>query len=107
LRKRIYARNDTMIANEILHLLDKPDGLRLYINAPDEVYLERQESFERLDAAFSGTDEVKEFLHSLGRQVGRELTLKEKAVHFRLPGGKRVAAFNRPGAPNPVVCIAK
>ena len=91
----------------IFKLLDEPQALRVYINAPEEVYLEKKESFEFTTVKLSGTDELKSLLQELGREVGRELSTDEKAAHFRLGDGKRVAAFRPPGSRSPLVCISK
>jgi Flp pilus assembly CpaF family ATPase len=91
----------------IFKLLDQPQALRVYINAPEEIYLEKQESFELTSLKLSGPDELKALVQELGQDVGRTLSTDEKAVHFRLGDGKRVAAFRPPGSSSPLVCISK
>lgn len=91
----------------IFKLLDEPQALRVYINAPEEIYVEKEESFELTNVKLSGADELKSLVQDLGREVGRELSTNEKAIHFRLGDGKRVAAFRPPGSRSPLVCISK
>ena len=64
----------------IFKLLDQPRALRVYINAPEKIYLEKQKSFELTNVKISGLDELKALVQELGKEVGRELsTVKEHA----------------------------
>ena len=91
----------------IFQLLDQPEVLRVFINAPGEIYLEKQDSFELSNLTLPGADPLKSLLQELGREVGRQLSTAEPAVHFRLNDGKRVAAFRPPGSTSPLICISK
>lgn len=92
---------------EILGLLDDPEGVRVFVNGWDEVYLEKKDGFEHTGLKLDGPGEVAALVRGLGLKVGRDLSAAEKVVHFRLPDGKTVAAFRPPGSTNPLVCISR
>ena len=91
----------------IFQMLDEPQALRVYINSPEEIYLEKQDSFELSTLKLNGSAELKALVQLLGREAGRVLSTDEPAVHFRLKDGKRVAAFRPPGSTSPLVFISK
>jgi Flp pilus assembly CpaF family ATPase len=55
-------------------LLDEPQALKVYVNAPEEIYVAKKESFEFTNVKLSGADELKSLIQDLGREVGRELS---------------------------------
>ena len=91
----------------IAKLLREPDAVRVYVNGPEQVYVERKESFERAGWGFADEEELESLIQSCAMSVGRMVTGTEPAFHIRLEGGTTVAAFRPPGAASPLLCFTK
>jgi len=92
--------------DSIIKMLDDSAGVSVYINSPDEVYLEENDNFSQTALKLSDVAEINSILQELGQQVGRSLSGDEKAAHFQLPDGKRVASFRPPGSTAPLIMIS-
>ncbi|MFH1724019.1 MAG: hypothetical protein ABII00_05280 [Elusimicrobiota bacterium] len=91
----------------IARLLGAQDAVRVYVNGPEQVYVEKKESFERAGWGFAGAEELESLVRTCATSVGRKLTGKEPAFHIRLESGTTVAAFRLPGAESPLLCFTK
>ncbi|MCZ7558956.1 MAG: ATPase, T2SS/T4P/T4SS family [Burkholderiaceae bacterium] len=68
----------------------------IMVNAPDEIYVERDGRLERADAAFTGEDAVRATIDRIVTPVGRRVDEGSPMVDARLPDGSRVNAVIAP-----------
>ncbi len=91
----------------VTDLLAGTDARKVYVNGPQQVYVEKAESFEKAALSFSGVEEVEALVRSAAKGAGREVGGKEPVMHFRLEGGTTVAVFRPQGAESPLICFSK
>ncbi|MFO1300400.1 MAG: ATPase, T2SS/T4P/T4SS family [Burkholderiaceae bacterium] len=68
----------------------------IMVNAPDEIYVERDGRLERAQAAFTGEDAVRATIDRIVTPVGRRVDEGSPMVDARLPDGSRVNAVIGP-----------
>jgi len=68
----------------------------IMVNAPDEIYVEREGRLERAPAAFTGEDAVRATIDRIVTPVGRRVDEGSPMVDARLPDGSRVNAVIAP-----------
>jgi len=68
----------------------------IMVNAPDEIYVERDGRLERAAAAFTGEDAVRATIDRIVTPVGRRVDEGSPMVDARLPDGSRVNAVIAP-----------
>ena len=68
----------------------------IMVNAPDEIYVERDGRLERTAAAFTGEDAVRATIDRIVTPVGRRVDEGSPMVDARLPDGSRVNAVIAP-----------
>ncbi len=82
-------------------LLDDPAITDVLVNSPDEIYVERDGSLERVDVRFPDAGAVTELAHRIAAGVGRELTVEHPFVDARMRDGSRANAVIAPiGGPS-------
>jgi pilus assembly protein CpaF len=85
-------------------LLDDPAVTDVLVNAPDEIYVEREGSLERAPVGFADGAQLTELAHRIAAGVGRELTLERPFVDARMRDGSRANAVITPVG-GPTLCI--
>ena len=68
----------------------------IMVNAPDEIYVERNGCIERATAAFTGEDAVRATIDRIVTPIGRRIDEGSPMVDARLPDGSRVNAIIPP-----------
>ena len=87
-------------------LLDDPKVTDVLVNAPDQIYVERDGVLERAPMRFSSAAEVAELAHRIAAGVGRELTLERPYVDARMRDGSRANAVIAPVG-GPTISVRK
>lgn len=88
-------------------LLRDPDVSEIMINAPDEIYVERNGRVEKSDLAYRDADEVLSVLYRIVQRCGRKVNFSSPLVDARLPDGSRVNAIIPPSSQHPVITIRR
>lgn len=88
-------------------LLNDPEVSEVMINAPDEIYIERNGRIEKTDISFKDAEEVMNILHRIVQRCGRRVNFSSPLVDARLPDGSRVNAIVPPASLNPVITIRR
>jgi len=68
----------------------------IMVNAPDEIYVEREGRIERAHVAFTGEDAVRATIDRIVTPIGRRIDEGSPMVDARLPDGSRVNAIIPP-----------
>src|SRR5690606_34180236 len=68
----------------------------IMVNAPDEIFVEREGHLERAAAAFTGDDAVRATIDRIVTPIGRRIDEGSPMVDARLPDGSRVNAIIPP-----------
>lgn len=91
----------------IMDLLGDAAVLKIYVNGPDQLYAEKEESFEQARSPFAGLEDLEAAIRTLAAAVGRAPSGREPVVHFRMQDGTRVAVLRPPGSRYPLLCLSK
>ncbi|HEV2634354.1 MAG TPA: TadA family conjugal transfer-associated ATPase [Actinocrinis sp.] len=83
-------------ADPVAILLADPDVTDVLINNPDEIWVERANRLERVQAGFPDEQSVRRFAQRLAVQAGRRLDDASPFVDARLPDGSRLHAVLAP-----------
>ncbi|HEX9494760.1 MAG TPA: CpaF family protein [Candidatus Limnocylindria bacterium] len=104
-----YVINDVLGYGPIQPLLDDPSIQEVMVNAPREVFVEREGRIERSDAAFDDEAHVMAVIERLLRRLGRRVDESSPAVDARIPeAGFRVHVIIPPLAlKGPTITIRK
>lgn len=89
-----------LAADPIAALIADPDVTDVLVNGPHEVWVERADRLERVDAQFQDETAVRRFAQQLAVQAGRRLDDASPFVDARLPDGTRLNAVLAPIAVN-------
>jgi pilus assembly protein CpaF len=77
-------------------LLDDPSITDVLVNAPDQVFVERDGRLERVAVAFRDSAELSDLVYRIAASVGRELTIEHPFVDARMRDGSRANAVIEP-----------
>jgi pilus assembly protein CpaF len=77
-------------------LLADPSIGEIMVNAPDEIWIERDGRLQRHEAAFSDEDAVRGIIDRIVAPLGRRIDESSPMVDARLPDGSRVNAIIPP-----------
>ncbi|OLC51829.1 MAG: hypothetical protein AUH85_18300 [Chloroflexi bacterium 13_1_40CM_4_68_4] len=104
-----YVINDVLGYGPIQPMLDDPSIQEVMVNAPDEIFVEREGRIERADAAFDDEAHVMAIVERLLRRLGRRVDESSPAVDARIPeAGFRVHVIIPPLAlKGPTITIRK
>jgi pilus assembly protein CpaF len=83
-------------ADPVATLLADPEVTDILINNPDEIWVERANRLERVQAGFPDEQSVRRFAQRLAVQAGRRLDDASPFVDARLPDGCRLHAILAP-----------
>ncbi|HEY8415103.1 MAG TPA: CpaF family protein [Thermaerobacter sp.] len=76
--------------------LDDPSVTEIMVNAPDQVYIERDGQLQLVPVRFRDDEHVIELVERIVGEVGRRFDLTNPMVDARLPDGSRVNAIRPP-----------
>lgn len=85
-------------------LVDDPSVTDVLVNAPDEIYVEREGRLERAEVTFRDRDALADLVHRVAASVGRELTIERPYVDARMRDGSRANAVIEPVG-GPTLCV--
>ncbi|QEL13258.1 CpaF family protein [Limnoglobus roseus] len=89
-------------------LLKSPGVTEVLVNAPDQVYVERNGRLERVNVSFTDAAHVTRVIQRIAARVGRRIDESSPMVDARLPDGSRVNAVLPPLTPDsPVLSIRR
>ena len=89
-------------------LLEDKDVNEIMVNGPDFIYVERNRKLERIDDAFTSSEELEEIIRMFTADVHREVNEANPIVDARLPSGYRVNGVLKAVALNgPILTIRK
>ena len=74
----------------ILPFLHDPCVAEIMINAPDEIYIERQGALVKTDAQFAGAEALRAAVNNVLQYTGKRLNDEHPLTDSRLPDGSRV-----------------
>ena len=74
----------------ILPFLQDPSVAEIMINAPDEIYIERQGALVKTDAQFADAEALRAAVNNVLQYTGKRLTDEYPLTDSRLPDGSRV-----------------
>ena len=77
-------------------LLGDDTVTEIMVNAPDEIFVEREGRIERSHAAFTGEEAVRAIIDRIVTPLGRRIDESSPMVDARLPDGSRVNAIIPP-----------
>lgn len=89
-----------LAADPIAALVAAPEVTDVLVNGPQEIWVERADRLERVDARFPNEAAVRRFAQHLAVQAGRRLDDASPFVDARLPDGTRLNAVLPPIAVN-------
>ena len=82
-------------------LLDDPRVTDVLVNAPDQIFVERDGRLERVAVTFRDGAELSDLAYRIAASVGRELTIEHPFVDARMRDGSRANAVIEPvGGPS-------
>jgi len=87
-------------ADPVAPLIADPEVTDVLVNGPREIWVERANRLERVDAAFADEPAVRRFAQRLAVQAGRRFDDASPFVDARLPDGTRLHAVLPPVAVN-------
>ena len=100
--------NDVLGLGPIQPLLDDPTVSEVMVNAPDEVYYERDGIIYKSDINFRDVAHVYQVIDKIVSALGRHVDEASPMVDARLPDGSRVNIIIPPLCPkSPVITIRK
>jgi pilus assembly protein CpaF len=104
-----YVINDVLGYGPIQPLLDDPTIQEVMVNAPQEIFVEREGRIERAEASFDDEAHVMAIVERLLRRLGRRVDESSPAVDARIPeAGFRVHVIIPPLAlKGPTITIRK
>lgn len=76
--------------------IDDPTVTDVLVNAPDEIYVERDGWLERVPVAFRDREALADLVYRIAASVGRELTIERPYVDARMRDGSRANAVIEP-----------
>ncbi|HET8569863.1 MAG TPA: ATPase, T2SS/T4P/T4SS family [Candidatus Limnocylindria bacterium] len=80
----------------VQRFLDDPRVTDVLVNAPDEIYVERDGVLQLTDARFADASELADLVFRVAASVGRELTVEHPFVDARMRDGSRANAVIAP-----------
>lgn len=83
-------RHELVGAGPLEPLLRTPGITDVVVNGPEEVWIDRGEGLQRVEAAFSGESDVRRLAQRLAASAGRRLDEASPFVDARLPSGLRL-----------------
>ncbi|MBS2962774.1 TadA family conjugal transfer-associated ATPase [Actinocrinis puniceicyclus] len=89
-----------LAADPVAGLIADPDVTDVLVNGPTEIWVERANRLERVDAGFPDEAAVRKFAQRLAVQAGRRFDDASPFVDARLPDGTRLHAVLPPVAVN-------
>jgi pilus assembly protein CpaF len=89
-----------LTADPVAALVADPDVTDVLVNGPREIWVERADRLERVDAGFPDEAAVRRFAQRLAVQAGRRFDDASPFVDARLPDGTRLHAVLPPVAVN-------
>ena len=93
---------------QIQPLLDDPQITEIMVNAPDQVFVERNGKLELTDVTFPDNRAIMGLIESIILPLGRRVDAHSPTVDARLPDGSRVNAIIPPAAiDGPILTIRK
>ncbi len=92
----------------IMSYMRDPDISEIMVNAPDEIYIERQGRVEKTDARFDDEEALLAAVKNVLQYTGKQVSQQQPLVDSRLPDGSRVHVILRPLCrTSTVMCIRK
>ncbi len=89
-------------------LFQNPGVTEVLVNAPDQVYVERNGRLERVNVTFTDAAHITRVIQRIAARVGRRIDESSPMVDARLPDGSRVNAVLPPLTPDsPVLSIRR
>lgn len=76
--------------------LQDPEITEIMVNAPDEVFIERDGSLEKVETSFRDDDHIRQVIERIIAPLGRRIDESVPFVDARLPDGSRVNAIIPP-----------
>ena len=89
-RTNIFEATLTHFLAPILPFLKDPAVAEIMVNAPDEIYIERQGRLVRTEARFDGEEALRAAVNNILQYTGKRLTDDQPLADSRLPDGSRV-----------------
>jgi pilus assembly protein CpaF len=106
--KSVYENSIRSFFTPILPFLDDPTVTEVMINGPKEIFVERKGQLTRVDAQFSGVEELMSALRNVAQFIGRPFDEYHPILEGRLPDGSRLEAVLPPISPDgPSVAIRR
>jgi pilus assembly protein CpaF len=92
----------------IMPYMRDPEVSEIMVNAPDEIYVERQGRLEKTDARFDSEEALLAAVKNVLQYTGKQVSQQQPLVDSRLPDGSRVHVILRPLCrSSTVMCIRK
>lgn len=89
-------------------LIHDPEISDILVNAPDQIYIEKDGVVEKVDVKFKNQQEIVAVIERMMTESGRRIDLSSPFVDFKLEGGARVTAVIPPvSSKSPSFCIRK
>ena len=85
-----------------------PQVNEIMVNAPDQIYIEKNQEIVLTDAKFDNNDHIRFAINHIINPLGRYINQKHPTIDSRLPDGSRVNAVIPPAAPvSPCITIRR
>ena len=92
----------------IEQFFDDPQINEIMVNAPDQIYIEKNGEIILTEARFDNNDHIRFAINHIINPLGRYVNLKHPTIDSRLPDGSRVNAVIPPASPlSPCITIRR
>ena len=84
-----------------------PEVTDIYINGPDQVFIEKNNLMKDTGIRFESSDDVMKILQMAVQRAGRKIDFNSPLVNVRLPDGSRLNSVIVPNCPFPAISVRK
>ncbi len=93
---KIFEATVEHFLSPVLDFLKDPKVSEIMINAPDEIYIEREGQLVRTDAAFEDAEALLSAVNNVLQYTGKRVSNEHPLIDSRLPDGSRVHVILEP-----------